>query len=190
MWRYGSERDALWRKVIEAKCGDEGGGWCIKPVLGTYSVSVWKSIRSGWLDFSKFLRFDVGDGTRIKFWEDVWCKDCSLKESFPELYSISQAREFLVSEVLCFSNRRLHWDIWFCRPPQDWESESFDRFWDVLYSTNVRGVGDDKLCWKPAMRRGFEVRGFYHSLSPSSVTDFPWKMVWHSKVPPRLVFFS
>ena len=51
--------------------GMKGGGWCTKPVLGTYGVSVWKSIRSGWLDFSKFLRFDVGDGTRIKLWEDV-----------------------------------------------------------------------------------------------------------------------
>ena len=113
------QRDALWRKVIEAKYGDEGGGWCTKPVLGTYGVSVWKSIRSAWLDFSKFLRFDVGDGTRIKFWEDVWCKDCSLKEAFPKLYSISQAMEFFVSEVMRFSNGRFHWDIRFRRPPQD-----------------------------------------------------------------------
>ena len=70
LWRYGTERDALWRKVIEAKYGDGGGGWCTKPVTGTYGVSAWKSIRSGWMDFSKFLQFDVGDGTRVKFWED------------------------------------------------------------------------------------------------------------------------
>ena len=56
------------------------------------------------------------------------------------------SREFFVLEVICFSNGRLHWDIRFRRPPQDWESESFDRFWVVLYSMNVRGVGDDKLC--------------------------------------------
>ena len=72
---------------------------------GTYGVSVWKSIRSGWLDFSKLLWFDVGDGTRIKFWEDVWCRDCSLKEAFPELYSISQTREFLCRR-LCVSLMR------------------------------------------------------------------------------------
>ena len=81
----------------------------------------------------------MGDGTRIKFWEDVWCRDCSLKEAFPELYSISQAREFFVSEVMRFSNGRLHCDIQFRRPPQDWESKSFDLFWVVLYSTNVQG---------------------------------------------------
>ena len=63
-------------------------------------------------------------------------------------------------------------------------------FLDMLYSTDVRGYGANKACWKPAMRRGFEVRGFYHSLSPSSFISFPWKMVWQSKVPCRVVFFS
>ena len=27
---------------------------------------MWKSIRSGWLDFSKYLQFNVGDGTSVK----------------------------------------------------------------------------------------------------------------------------
>ena len=83
-------------------------------------VRVWKSIISGWLDFSKFLQIDVGDGTRIKFWEDVWCRGCSLKEAFLELYSSSQTREFFfLLEVMRFSNGWLHWNIRFCRPPQD-----------------------------------------------------------------------
>ena len=177
LWSYGMQRDALWRKVIEAKYEDKGGGWCTKLVSRTNGVSVWKSIRSGWLDFSKFLRCDVGDDTRVKFWEDVWCRDCSLKEAFPELYSISWIGEYSVSEVMRFFDGRLHWDILFHRPSQDWEPESLDLFWDVIYSTNVRGIGVDKLCWKPAISRCFEVQGFYHSLSPPSVTDFPWKMV-------------
>ena len=32
--------------------------------------------------------------------------------------------------------------------------------------------------------------GYYHSLSPSTVIPFPWKMVWQSKVLPRVAFFS
>ena len=82
---------------------------------GTYGVSVWKSIRSGWLDFSKFLWFDMGDGTRVKFWEYEWCKDCSLKVAFPNLHNISLDKESLVSEVMQFFDGRLHWDIQFCR---------------------------------------------------------------------------
>ena len=135
------ERDSLWRKVIEEKYGDGGDGWCTKLVSGTYGVSAWKSIRSGWLDFSKFLQFDVADGTEVKFWEDEWCWECSLKVAFPELYSITRTKESLVSEVMQFFDGQLHWDVQFCRPSQDWEKVSVDLFWDVLYSTNVQGVG-------------------------------------------------
>ena len=54
---------------------------------------------------------NVGDGTRVNFWEDECCRDCSLKEAFPELYSISRTRESSVLEVMRFSDGRLHWDI-------------------------------------------------------------------------------
>jgi len=40
---------------------------------------VWKN-RRGWGDylfifFSKFVRYEVGDGFKIQFWYDVWCRD-------------------------------------------------------------------------------------------------------------------
>ena len=52
LWKYGTERDALWRKVIEAKYGDEEGGWCTKPMkdeggfIGTFSFVVHHKIGS------------------------------------------------------------------------------------------------------------------------------------------------
>ena len=60
----------------------------------------------------------------------------------------------------------------------------------IVYSSTVRGVGPDKVCWKTARSRGFEVRGFYLSFYPPTLTSFPWRMVWQSKVPPRVAFFS
>ena len=47
-------------------------------------------------------------GTSVKFWEDVWFRDCSLKVAFPEFYRISRVSESFVSEVICFSNGRIH----------------------------------------------------------------------------------
>ena len=63
-------------------------------------------------------------------------------------------------------------------------------FIDLIYSTKVQGVVSNKLCEKAASGRGFKVSGYYHSLSPFIVISFPWKMVWQSKVPPRIAFFS
>jgi len=49
---------------------------------------------------------------------------------------------------------------------------------DMIYSTNVQGVGSNKVCWKPTKSRGFEVRGYYHSLCPTTIVSFPRKLVW------------
>ena len=61
---------------------------------------------------------------------------------------------------------------------------------DMVYSSTVQELGPDKVCWKLVRSRGFEVRGFYLSFYPPTLLSFPWRMIWHSKVPPRVAFFS
>ena len=121
---------------------------------------------------------------------DVWCRDRPLKEVFLDLYNISRTRDASVSVVMCFVNGRVSWDIQFRRLVNDQESQSLDSFMVLNYSTKVWGVGSDNLCWKLVSSRGFKVSGYYHSISPSTGISFPWKMVWQSKVPPRIAFFS
>ncbi|KAL4638131.1 hypothetical protein ACB092_03G128100 [Castanea dentata] len=131
LWRYGLENDALWRRVIKAKYGNEWGGWYTKSNL----------------NFSKFLHYDGGDSTRVKFWNDVWCR---VKEDFLDLYNISRTRDASVSEVMHYSNGRIFWDLQFRRSVNDQESQSLDSFMFLIYSMKVQGAGPDKHCWKPA----------------------------------------
>ena len=42
---------------------------------------------------------------------------------------------------------------------------------------------------KPTRSRGFEVRNFYLSFYPPTLS-FPWRLVWQSKVSLRVTFFS
>ena len=60
---------------------------------------------------------------------------------------------------------------------------------DTVYSSKVRRVGLNKFCWKPTRSRRFEVSIFYLSFYPPTFY-FPWRLVWQSKVPPRVAFFS
>ena len=115
---------------------------------------------------------------------DVWCRDRPLKEVFPDLYNICRTRDASVSEVLCHANGRIFWGLQFRRLVNYRESQSLDSCMGLIYSTKVRGVGSDKFSWKPASSRGFVVSWYYHFLSPSTVTSFPWKLMWQSKVPP------
>ena len=58
-----------------------------------------------------------------------------------------------------------------------------------IYEASLKGVGDDKMCWKLARGKGFTIRSFYQVLTNSFDQSFPWKTVWKSKVPFRVAFF-
>jgi hypothetical protein len=93
LWRYGNEEDAFWRLLICSKYGNSHGGWITREVSGPHGVSLWKTIRKEWGNFVKYVNFEVGDGTKVKFWLDTWCGSSSLKEGYPDLFRIARDKE-------------------------------------------------------------------------------------------------
>jgi hypothetical protein len=104
LWRYENEADAFWRKLIFSKYGNLHGDWTIREVLGPYGVSLWKHIRKDWGHFVRHLHFEVGDGTKTRFWTDIWCGTCSLKDGFPELFCMARNKEALVRDHIRYQN--------------------------------------------------------------------------------------
>jgi hypothetical protein len=61
--------------VVEAKYDTMSGCWCSKDVEGPFGVGVWKHIRRVlrvfFFFFSRFVKYEVRDGSKIRFWHDV-----------------------------------------------------------------------------------------------------------------------
>ncbi|XP_062156716.1 uncharacterized protein LOC133864405 [Alnus glutinosa] len=119
MWRFSQERDALWRSVIEVMYGSVRGGWSSLLVTGSYGVSVWKFIRRGWDNVAKYLRFEVSEGSHIRFWHDLWCGNRPLKLCYPASYSIARFPNAWVVDNLSVVGVVSQWNVLFTRYAQD-----------------------------------------------------------------------
>ena len=89
IWRFASDRDCTWKTLINIKYGLEGLGWCSNEIRGPFGVGLWKEIikESSWV--KENWRFIVGNGTKIRFWLDLWCGTAPLRHSFPILFDLA-----------------------------------------------------------------------------------------------------
>ncbi|PSR84913.1 Endonuclease [Actinidia chinensis var. chinensis] len=105
-WRFGSEKNALWYKVIAAKYGYSCDQW-LPSLPNTGSPSpLWSAICSlGSRDpivldlLQQGFQIRLRDGARTKFWEDSWCGGRPLKEEFPRLFLISTNKTTKVKDL-------------------------------------------------------------------------------------------
>jgi hypothetical protein len=127
LWRFAHEEGAWWRSVLVAKYGVDWGGWRSGVISGPHGVGLWKYICLGWQVFWSHCRFDPGEGSRIRFWEDIWCGDQALKDAFPVLYSIANNKGASIADNMELSNGTIQWNIQFSRLFHDWEVEVVPR---------------------------------------------------------------
>ena len=147
-WRYGMDREALWKQVVEVKYESIWGGWCTKEDQEAYGVGAWKGIRRGWNRFHTSLSFSRGNGERVKFWHDPWCGDSPLKGAFSDLFSITASKDAAVADLMLVRNGKILWKVDFMRNFQDWEMDSMVSFLNLIYSVSFNESGVDELWWQ------------------------------------------
>jgi len=83
----------------------DGALWC--RCLEVYS--------KGCDNVAKYLRFEVSDGSHIRFWHDIWCGDRPLKLYYPALYTIARSPDAWVVDNLSVVGGVAHWNVLFTR---------------------------------------------------------------------------
>lgn len=52
------------------------------------------------MKFSSHTKFEVGDGSNVRFWHNLWCGYLALKEAFPDLFGITYAKNASAAVLL------------------------------------------------------------------------------------------
>ncbi|KAL6329523.1 hypothetical protein AAG906_021531 [Vitis piasezkii] len=92
------QRDFLWGRGDLVK-KPHLGTWCTKEMRWRFGVGLWKAIRNGWEFFTDKTSLQVSSRNRVKFWNDRWYGETSLRDAFLGLYAITSSKDAWVVDV-------------------------------------------------------------------------------------------
>ena len=90
-WCFAIERDSYWKLIISR-------GWSSRGVREGYGVGLWKEIGKEGSLLLNNVSFSMGDGKRVRFWKDIWCRSNSHCEAFPFLFALAVSKEAWVAD--------------------------------------------------------------------------------------------
>ena len=124
IWRISSANRELWFNILKAKYFPSGVFREARTLGGS---QFWKSVMKVKHLFNLGIRYKVGNGQDISFWEDVWVNDCSFKLKYNNLFHLCQLPSMSVYDGVKDGS----WDISFRRSfgaeeTQQWEDMKRD----------------------------------------------------------------
>ena len=131
----------------------------------------------------------AGNGTKIRFWTDVWCAGTTLSQSFPHLFAMAVHRNATVEEMWDQNFGQGGWNLSFLKDFNEWE---LDMVGDLLHV--LRGhrpsLEEDSVSWKGGRNDQFRVKEAYSLLANPIDTVFPKSCIWVDRVPTKVAFFA
>ena len=100
LWWFPRESSELWHEVIPSIYGTHPNGWDANMVVRWSHRCSWKAITQKFHLFIHHTRLVVGNGEKIRFWEDLWLGDQPLCAQYSDLYRVISSRNLTISVVL------------------------------------------------------------------------------------------
>jgi hypothetical protein len=127
--------------------------------------------------------FDIKDGTKMRFWDDIWVGDKPLKVKYPSLYNTVRDRHATVSKVLASTPL----NISFRRALVG--NKLLEWLNLVAQISNVELVGgSDYFRWNLTKSGLFSVRSLYLHLIDTQ-PPFLHRKLWKIKIPLKIKIF-
>lgn len=178
LWRFGVERQVLWRRVIATRYGEEHHGWRSRVPSGAFGYGVWRGINEGIIVFSRYIKLKVNNGENVSFWHDPWCSPQPLCSLFPSCYRFASCQRGSVQDHMIRSRVWCLWNIHPRRNHNDWENEEMRRLLALLEKSTL-GDGDlqDERIRLLDEEKSFSVKSMYEALCAPAPATCPSKFI-------------
>ena len=181
--RYHLNDNPMWKKIVDYKYKLDNPNLFCGSDLG--ASPFWKGVLWAKQAAQVGFRWSVGDGRRIRFWEDHWFGNSSLAIQFWPLYVLINEQGKTIAEAwdgetLKFSFRRtvspLLMEMW---------NDILSIAEDISFSNEP-----DSVVWKFTSNGVYSVQSLYAVVSFRGVKPVYPPAIWDLCIPPRVqVFF-
>ncbi|KAL4183344.1 hypothetical protein AMTRI_Chr11g154720 [Amborella trichopoda] len=186
-WCLATQPNSLWAQVLRKKYNIPEGAWLPSRNHWHNASRAWRSFASA---LYQFIRFHPREGSRVRFWFDLWLGPSPLKEVYPTLYSLEQNKESSVAEEMVLTGGQRVWNPSFRRNLTEEEFNHFQSLSTSLHSHFLSPQGSDAIIWTLAPFGIFSVASFYKGLilpptlpaNPTAIKSKVWTTIAPSKV--------
>lgn len=84
----------------------------------------------------EYIRWDVGNGNRIRFWQDAQVGKTSLLSRFPNIFAFAKDKHILLRDAFSGIDHRVC-SISVCKNLNDWKIEDYDGFLSLMSSVQL-----------------------------------------------------
>ena len=184
------EDNPYWKDLIKLKYGLEEGGWFSMEPNGSFGVGLWKDIKREAQQLKQDCKLMLGDGGRIRFWEDKWCGEILPSDQFPMLYAMTASKGPKVGEVWDTTRGEGGWNLRFMRPFNDWEMEEMQRLISLISNKKISQRERDKIFWLVDKKGEYTVKAKYRHLEGDTFEAISTGLIWNSCIPPKVSVFT
>ncbi|XP_057808482.1 uncharacterized protein LOC131022959 [Salvia miltiorrhiza] len=196
IWRFLTEGNSLWARVVRACKGDlvwdeEGfsleGNRLLKP-------GWWKNVlKLSWGDKGGCLRDNlkpqVGDGASFSFWNQIWVGAKTLGDLFPRLFRISDNQGGSIKTMGDWFDGVWEWKIGWNRELRGREHDCYSNLLAILSNVEIFAGKEDGWRWTASTNGVFTVKSAYSKIresgasSPQGAVGFDLLEMWKAPAP-------
>ncbi|GKV47438.1 hypothetical protein SLEP1_g54342 [Rubroshorea leprosula] len=198
-YRLGDGVVGLWKQVVWEKY--YGGRKEVDiTAVDTVQVSrIWRDVISIGLRSSSLkkmlvngFKWEVGDGSRVRFWREVWIGEKPLRELCPRLFELAVKKDGLVSEMGVWEEGGWRWNLDWRRGRLGREQDEELGFWESINRAQIKAGTDDCWHWVHGTDGKYVVKNAYDLLASTDLilSDHFCKLIWCKLVPDKVSFFG
>lgn len=191
LWQFPLEPRSLWNNITKSKYGTSSNGWDAKSGTIGSSCNPWKDISYGYQTFHECCSLVVGNGKRVRFWEDSWVNEGVLKNLFPRLFAVSTKQLLSISHFVDNNSVPVNWDFGFRRNLNDRELDEAISLLGILGHVRLSRARSDGRRWLLDESGVFSCKSYSSYLHSNGLVDTfpPHPLIWKTSSPPKVKVF-